>query len=60
MDIIDFFPGADIQGTYSRYYHFVGSLSIEKWAHNGVFIGQTFTGPGGPALSEPMNGKHFG
>jgi hypothetical protein len=44
--VIDFFivaSGVDIQ---SRYYHFVGSLSIEKWAHNGVFIGQTFTGPG--------------
>jgi hypothetical protein len=37
--VIDFFlvaSGADIQ---SRYYHFVGLLSIEKWTYNGVFIG---------------------
>jgi hypothetical protein len=34
----------------SWYYHFVGLLSIKKWAHNGVFIGQTFRIP--PCLSQ--------
>jgi hypothetical protein len=31
--------GADIHSRYlGRYYHFVGSLSIEKWANNGFLL----------------------
>ena len=43
------------------YCHFVGSLSIEKWAYNDILIGQTFTALSSLVyLGKPMKSKHFG